>query len=423
MFRYLPEQASKHAADVDWIHNLITDLSVLFTVLIVGAMLYFAWKYRKRNGVDHETPQIEGSHTLEIIWTVVPTIICIIIAYYGIIYYHDIRKVDPNAMTINVTGQKWFWEFEYENGKKTTSEFVIPVDEPVRLLMQSKDVMHSFFIPSMRVKRDVIPGSYTYLTFTPIKTGKYQAYCTEYCGDSHYAMLANLKVVSRAEFDAWVEDKGKIITDPAKRGALVYKAKGCNTCHSLDGSRIIGPTFSKLFGSEREFADGTKAVADEVYLRNSIYNPNSQIVKTYSPGLMPVFEGQIKEEEMLDVIAYIKTLDGSQPVVEVEEEEVVVDPASMTPEQRGELLYKNNACIGCHSLDGSKVVGPSFQGLYGRQGEFEAGGTYTADEAYIKESILESNKNIVKGYAPAMPAYQFKDEEIADITAYIKSIK
>lgn len=423
MFRYLPEQASKHAADVDWIHNLITDLSVLFTVLIVGVMIYFAWKYRKQGGIDHETPQIEGSHSLEIIWTVVPTIICIIIAYYGIIYYHDIRKVDPKAMTINVTGQKWFWEFEYENGKKTTNDFVIPVDEPVRLLMQSKDVMHSFFLPAMRVKRDVIPGSYTYLTFTPIKTGTYKGYCTEYCGDSHYAMLANLKVVSRAEFDAWVEDKGKIITDPAKRGALTYKAKGCNTCHSLDGSRIVGPTFAKLFGSERELADGTKVIADEAYLRQSIYNPNSQIVKTYSSGLMPVFEGQIPEADLLDLIAYIKTLDGSQPVVVEEDEEEAIDPASMTPEQRGELLYKNNACVGCHSLDGSKIVGPSFQGLYGRQGEFEDGGTYTADDAYIKESILESNKHIVKGFAPAMPAYQFKDEEIADITAYIKSIK
>ena len=167
MFRYLPEQASEIAPKIDWIHNVITDLSVLFTVLIVGSMLYFAIRYRKRDGLDHATPRILGDHKLEIIWTVVPTIISIYIMYYGLIYHKELRTVPKDALTIQVTGQKWFWTFKYENGKEVNKEFVVPVDTPIKMVMKSRDVIHSFFIPAMRVKRDVLPSQYSYMSFTP----------------------------------------------------------------------------------------------------------------------------------------------------------------------------------------------------------------------------------------------------------------
>jgi cytochrome c oxidase subunit II len=262
MFRYLPEQASSFAHKVDWIHNLITDISLFFTVAIVGSMLYFGLRYRKKDGVDHETPHIEGNMGLEVIWTVVPTIICIFVAAYGYIIFDEMRQPPPNAMEIAVTGQKWRWDFEYPSGKTTTAEFVVPVDEPVKLRMTSRDVLHSFFIPSMRVKMDVIPGQYTHLWFQPIKVGEYQVFCTEYCGLQHSSMLAKLRVVSRAEYDRWLNDDSEAVRaarmKPEDLGKRLYIQKGCNACHSLDGSRIVGPTFLKLFGREGDLESGEK---------------------------------------------------------------------------------------------------------------------------------------------------------------------
>lgn len=426
MFRYLPEQASEVAPKIDWIHNVITDLSVFFTVLIVGAMLYFAIRYRKKGGVDHETPRLKGSHTLEVVWTVIPTLICIYIAYYGVVYYQDLRVVPKDAMSISVTGQKWQWLFEYENGKKTNSSLTVPVNKPVRLVMKSQDVLHSFFVPSMRVKSDVLPSHYTYISFTPVKTGKYPVYCTEYCGDMHWNMLADLNVVSESEFDQWLNDNSEELKakgmSPAALGKKLYTEKGCNACHSLNGMRIVGPSFQKLWGKTRKFTDGGEAVADENYIRNSILNPNSQIVETYQPNLMPAYEGQLNDKEIMAIASFIKTLDGSQAEAKTDTATQTKASKDMTPEERGKALYASKACSGCHSLDGSKVVGPTFKGLYGKDGEHTEG-TYIANDDYLKESILKPNAKIVKGYAPAMPVMPLTDEEVSDLIAYIKTIK
>lgn len=432
MFRFLPEQASEFAPSVDWINNLITDISVFFTVAIVGSMIYFAIKYKKRNNVDHETPAIEGSHALELVWTIVPTVICIFVAAYGYIIYDDLRHVPENAMTINVQGQKWKWDFQYSNGKKTTNEFVVPVDEPVRLVMTSTDVLHSFFVPAMRVKNDVIPKQYTYLWFKPVKTGVYRTFCTEYCGTNHSAMLATLRVVSRAEFDRWLEDDSDALRQarlkPSDLGKELYVSKTCNICHSLTGTPGIGPSFLKIFGQEEEMADGSKVKVDENYLRTSIVNPNAQIVKGYAPA-MPSFAGQLSEDEILGLIEFIKTVDGSAPIeVPAAEPPPAADPAElakMTPAERGRKYYNERLCITCHSLDGSKLVGPSFKGLYGRSGKLADGSSYTADDEYIKHSILKPADQVVEGYAPTMPPYegQLNDENIADITEFLKTVK
>lgn len=426
MFRYLPERASDFAHEVDWVNNIITDISVFFTVAIVGAMIYFAVKYRKKGAVDHETPQILGSHTLEVLWTVVPTLICIYIAYWGTAIYNKMVDVPKGAHEINVWGEQWLWRFEYANGKKTVNEFYTPVDEPVRLIINSKDVLHSFFIPSMRVKKDAVPGQYTSLWFRPIKTGTYQAYCTEYCGTQHSAMLAKVHVVSKEEYSRWLNDRSaeeKLARmSPAELGEKLFNENGCTQCHSIDGSRKVGPSMLNLFGKEEELVGGKKVKVDEAYLQKAILNPNAEVVLGYAP-VMPPFEEKLTSEQVGQLIAYIKTVKGEAAVVPAAAS--AEDLAKLSPADRGKKLYEQKACVGCHSLDGSKVVGPSFKGLYGRSGKLQNGATYTADDAYIKSSILAPASQVVEGYPPAMPAYegQLNDDEIASIIEFIKTLK
>lgn len=426
MFRYLPEQASEIAPKIDWLNNLVTDLSVFFTVAIVGAMIYFAFKYKRTKKHQKGFTSPTDSHFLEVMWTVVPTLISCYILYYGIVYYRELRHVPANPIEINGIGKQWVWDFEYNTGKKTTNEITIPVNKPVKFILTSKDVLHSFFIPAMRVKSDVIPGHYTYVSFTPVKTGRYYTFCTEYCGKDHSAMLAKLNVVSQAEYDRWVNDlsESKLAEklDLGELGAKLYEEKQCKSCHSLDGTRLVGPSWLKLFGKEEEFEDGTKIQVDENYLRTAILNPNAQIAMTYPKNVMPAYEGQLSEREISALITFIKEQDGKQKAISVKEE-VVVDPSTLTPAQRGEMLYKSQTCNACHSIDGSKVVGPSWKGLYGHDGELVTGDKYVADDAYITESILNPNAKIVKGYAPSMPVIPLNDDQIKDIIEYMKTLK
>jgi cytochrome c oxidase subunit 2 len=439
MFRYLPEQASKIAPRVDWLHHWITDLSVLFTVAVCGAMLYFAVRYRKRNGQDHETPRIEGNNFLEVVWTVVPTLICIWIAYYGIVIFQDMREGEDEALVVNAVGKQWQWEFQYENGKSTVGELVVPVNRPVKVVLTAKDVLHSFFVPAMRVKKDAIPGRYTSVMFTPVKTGSYNTFCTEYCGTSHSAMLAELRVVSEAEYGRWVNDRSadlaKLTMDPATLGGKLYEEKGCNACHSLNGSRLVGPSFLKLYESDaRDFADGSEVAfggefSIEDYIRESILYPNKKIVAGYPAGLMPAFEGQLSDKEVKALIAFIRKQDGSgagaEESVEDAGEDLEAKLAKMSPVERGEYHYQTKACIGCHSLDGSNLVGPTFKGLYGNKREFTDGTSVVADAEYLKGSILNPNGNIVAGYQPnLMPQNyrdQLSDEDLESIVEFIRS--
>lgn len=425
MFRYLPEQASEFAPTIDRINNLITDISVFFTVAIVGAMIYFAVKYRRKNGVDHETPQIEGSVFLETLWTVVPSIICVFVAAYGVMGWNQLRTVPPGAMEIQVWGQQWAWSFEYPNGKKTSDEFVVPVNKPVKLILSSRDVIHSFFVPGMRTKMDAVPGMFTYLWFKPVKTGPQQVYCTEYCGQAHSRMLAKMHVVSEAEYERWVNDKPAVMS-PEKAGRLVYTQNACNSCHSLDGSRLVGPSFLQLFGRQATHDGGVSYVADENYIRESILQPQAKVVDGYpKPSPMPSYEGRLNDDEISNLIAFVKSLKEAPKAVKPVA--AAKDPSTMEPAEYGKYLYQQKACIGCHSLDGSKVVGPTFKGLYGRAGKFVDGTDYVADDSYIKESILNPQAHVVEGYPQPspMPPYegQLGDKEIAAIIEFIKTQK
>ena len=304
LFDYMPEEASSWASRVDWINNVITAISVICIFGITAVMLFFAWKYRRKSD-DQKTSYITHNATIETVWTVIPTIICIFMFVFGYKVYHEMRNPPAGAMEINVTGFKWGWNFQYPNGKKTSGDLVVPVGEPVKLVMTSDDVIHSFFIPAMRVKEDVYNGNYSYLWFNPIKEGEYRIFCTEYCGTSHSEMIGKVKVLSKAAYEDFVNDKVEL--PPAEMGAQLYESN-CKSCHTLDGSPKIGPSFKGLFsGAKHEMADGTQVTVDENYVRESIVNSKAKVVKGYAP-IMPAFEGQFNDKQLAGLIAYLKTL-------------------------------------------------------------------------------------------------------------------
>lgn len=436
MIRINAEQASEFAPNVDFVHDVVTLFSVFFTVLITGVMIYFAVKYRQRAGKDHPTPQLLHNNMLEVVWTVIPIIISIYVAYLGIIYYEGMRVPGKDPIVINVKGQKWFWDLEYPNGKKVGGkdvEWVIPVNKPVQLVISSRDVLHSFFIPAMRVKKDAVPGMYSYINFTPVKTGTYPVFCTEYCGKEHWNMMTQLRVVSDAEYNRWLNDNSeeyrKSLISPVELGRDLYTQKGCNACHSLDGSRLVGPSWLNVYNSKVKLTDGTEVVADDNYLRESIEDPAKRIHNTFT-NLMPSYKGQLSEDELSAMIAFIRTRTTENMEKEKasapKKEEAKVDESKLTPVQRGERVYKVvsvPSCATCHSIDGSKMVGPSFKGLYGKQEKITGGSEVTVDDAYIVESIKNPGVKVVEGYAAAMPPYQLTDQQISDLIEYIKTLK
>ncbi len=309
---WIPEAASNLASKVDGLLLVITFISIFFFVLISAVLIYFAVKYRRRSD-DEETPYITGNQTLEIIWTVIPSILLILLFVYGFVVYKDMRTPPKDAVDITVTGKQWLWTFEYYNGKKTLNELYVRLNRPVRMVMRADDVIHSFFVPAFRVKQDLMPGRYTQLWFTPTKIGTFDIFCAEYCGTGHSKMLGKVIVLSPEAYDIWEKgvavDGGEAVASlpPAELGEKLYKGKSCNACHSVDGSVVIGPSFKGLYEREGELEDGASYTADENYIMQSILEPQEQIVKGFQP-VMPSFKGILSDAEITAIIAYIKTL-------------------------------------------------------------------------------------------------------------------
>lgn len=434
MHRILPEPVSTFASDVDWIHNVITYISVFFIIGITAVAVYFAIRYRQKGDKPHKTPHIHGDNRLEILWTLIPTLVVIFVATQGYLIHKEMRTPPPDAFEVNVTAQQFAWTFTYPNGKVSNGELVLPVDKPVKLIMKSRDVIHSFFVPAMRTKQDVLPTQYTYLWFEPTKTGEYQAFCAEYCGTNHSGMLAKVKVVSQGEYDRWLNDRSDEIAkskmSPVELGRKLYKDKLCYTCHSIDGSRLVGPSFAGIWGKKEKLSDGSEVVVDENYIEESLRNPNAKVVAGYPPA-MPSYEGQLSDEEISALIAFIKDLkegagggkEKQAAKTEAKTSEAGADAGS--PLKRGEELFKTKLCATCHSIDGTRLVGPSMKGLYGKTEELADGSKVVVDDEYIKESILNPSAKIVKSYPPAMPSFkgQLSEEDIKSLIEYIKSLK
>lgn len=302
----MPPQASTFAGQIDALYEFLVAASVISCALVIGGMCYFAYKYRRKTDAD-KTAYIAHNTLLEFLWSFIPFVIFMVVFAWGWIVYHDMRTMPKNPIEIHVVGKQWSWDFVYKSGKRTTEEFYAPVGTPIKLIMSSQDVIHSFFIPSFRVKQDVVPGRYTALWFEATKQGTFQVFCTEYCGKSHSGMLARLHVVSKAAYEQWLQDNPYKGLTLAQIGEKVYSTK-CMVCHNNTTAVKEGPGFAKLFGREENISSGQKVMVDENYIRESILTPAAKKVAGFEAKVMPPFQGAISEEELSGVIEYIKSL-------------------------------------------------------------------------------------------------------------------
>lgn len=301
----LPEQASTLAPEVDWLYDFIYWFSLISFVLIVGLMVFFIFRYRRRPGVKAAPT---GHNTaLELAWTFAPLILLVMVFHWGFRGYVYALVVPDNAIEIRVRAEQWKWEFEYPNGRRENGVLVVPINRPVRLVMSSKDVIHSFFVPSFRVKKDAVPGMYTTLWFQATKLGEFDVFCTEYCGTSHSGMLAKIRVVGPEE--EWPpRPRPNPGESPADWGRRMFAQNNCNTCHSLDGSRIAGPSFKGLWGRQETLVNGQTVEVDANYVRESILQPQAKVVAGYSNVVMPTFAGALNDEQIDAMIEFIKTV-------------------------------------------------------------------------------------------------------------------
>lgn len=312
--------ASNHAASLDGLYVFLTIVAGVSFVLVIGAMIYFMIKYKRRGDNDKTSP-ITHNGKLEFAWSAVPAVFLMVFFVWGEIDFVKLSSPPSDSIDIRVTGQKWYWTIEYPGRPQASTTtvddgeiaplLVVPKGQPVRLTMTSKDVIHSFYIPAFRVKKDVLPGRYTNVWFTAIEEGTFPIFCTEYCGDEHSSMLAVVKVVPPEDYEEAVRAATTLEQGAGETreqfGEKVYKSFACNSCHNVDANVKVGPGFAGLYGREEKMADGSTIVADENYIRESIYQPNAKIVAGFNPQ-MPSFAGQINDDQMDALIAYIKSL-------------------------------------------------------------------------------------------------------------------
>jgi cytochrome c oxidase subunit II len=303
----MPVEASAQAVPVDQMINLQVWMIAFLFSLITVFIIYSVVVFRRRRAA-----QFKGSNSLEVAWTLVPLATVIFLAFIGARDLSQIRKPDPNAMDVKVTAFQWGWAYEYPDTGITSTTLYLPLNRQVHLIMTSRDVIHSFWVPEFRIKQDVLPGQNLVkeLRITPTRIGDYKVRCAELCGGAHAYMEAPVKVVSQADFDAWVSEQTKAASaNPADRGASLAKNNGCVACHSIDGSKTIGPTWKGLAGEQVKLADGSTVTADDTYLHDSIVDPNKQIAAGFPPGLMPqTYKTQLNDQQIQDLIDYIKTL-------------------------------------------------------------------------------------------------------------------
>jgi cytochrome c oxidase subunit 2 len=308
----MPVRASAGAEDVDWLYNVILTVAIVSAVGVLAVMVYLIVKYRARprdkaevelmpQGADHST-------ALEVTWSVIPLVIVVAIFIWGFKGYMDLRTSPKDALEIHVTGQKWSWTFNYNNGI-SDGTLHVPLGEPVRLILSSSDVIHSLFIPAFRVKMDAVPGRYTELWFEATRAGKYPVLCAEYCGTGHSAMRTDVVVHPRGGYVRWLDEQARKAASatPVELGRQLYEKQGCQTCHSTDGSPKVGPTFKGIFGRTEKLADGSSIAVDENYIRQSILEPQAQVVQGFTPS-MPTYQGKLSDSQLTALIEYLKTV-------------------------------------------------------------------------------------------------------------------
>jgi len=390
---------------VDTAFYVIFGISAVMLLGITIAMVWFSWRYnRKRQPV----PLSQKDHNLwlEIIWTIIPTALVMLMFWYGWEGYLSLRRIPDNAMPIQAEARMWSWLFRYENGA-SSNKLYVPVGKPVKVELSSSDVLHSFYVPAFRVKRDMVPGLHTYAWFVADKAGSYDLFCAEYCGVGHSAMITTVEALPEAEFTAWLESEKPAA---APQGEVLLTSFGCLGCHSRDGSPLVGPSFKGIAGRkvtvERNGVE-VELTSDESYLRKAILDPEAEIVSGFPP-VMPAYADQLAESQLQ---AIVDLLLGNQ---------------AARPKPNGAKIASDNGCPGCHSTDGSRLVGPSFKGILGRatrlQGD-DGARSVIADRAYLRKAILDPSADIVESYPPAMPPYShLTQEELEALLDYLEGL-
>jgi cytochrome c oxidase subunit 2 len=303
---FFPDQASTVAGRVDNLYFFMIAVSAFFAVAVTVMVVIFAIKYRRRHDDEVGEP-IHGSLALELLWTGIPFVIAMVMFVWGASVYFAIARVPDETLDIYAVGKQWMWKFQHREGQREINELHVPVNTPVRMIMTSEDVLHDLYFPSFRVKMDVIPGRYTQVWFNATKTGTYHIFCAEFCGTKHSGMVGRVVVMEQAAYQAWLggTTTGETL---AQKGEKLFTQLACVTCHN-QGSGARGPLLNGVWGHEVALAAGGTVVADASYIRESILNPTAKIVAGFQP-LMPTFQGQVTEEQLLALTEYIKGLPG-----------------------------------------------------------------------------------------------------------------
>jgi cytochrome c oxidase subunit II len=304
-FTLFPTQASTLAGRVDNLYFFMLAVTLFFTVLVAGLVVVLALKYRRRHA-DEVGANIHGSMALEVVWTAIPLLIAMVMFVWGTSVYFAMARPPAEAMEVYITGKRWMWKAQHLTGHREINELHVPVGRPVKLLIASEDVIHSYYIPAFRQKIDAVPGKTTTLWFEASKVGTYQLFCAEYCGTQHSGMIGKVVAMEPREYQQWLA-AGAPAGTLTSTGEQEFSTLGCATCHRDDG-KGRGPSLVGVFGKRQQLANGSTVIADEAYLRESILNPQAKMVQGYQP-LMPTYQGQISEDALASLLAYIKSLE------------------------------------------------------------------------------------------------------------------
>jgi cytochrome c oxidase subunit 2 len=311
-FPLFPDRASANAWWVDAVFYMELAVSLFFTALICYLILYYGIKYRRGSRADRSNP-VTSNVALEVAWVGVPMAISMIFFVAATWVFFEMYKAPADAPEVYVLGRQWMWQIQHPGGKREINELHIPVGQPVKLLLTSQDVIHSFFVPAFRVKQDVVPGRYVSMWFEPNRIGKFHLFCAEYCGTRHSGMVGRVHVMEAAEYQRWLES-GTQTETMADQGARLFRSYGCSGCHDVNAT-VRAPLLEGVFGHPVPLEGGEVVIADERYIRDSILLPLSQVVAGYKP-VMPTYQGRISEDELLKILAYIKALGRNNERVE-----------------------------------------------------------------------------------------------------------
>lgn len=301
----VPDSASTLSWKVDAIYFYLSGITLFFSLLISAVLIFFVIRYRRRTPYEIPRP-VAGSHKLETLWTIVPFIIAMTIFGWSAKVYFQQYNPPANAVEVYVVGKQWMWKLQHATGQREINQLHVPVGRKIKLIMTSEDAIHDFFVPAFRTKMDVLPGKYTSLWFEPTTPGTYHLFCAEYCGMNHSGMIGSIIVMEPREFDNWLSGNTGNAT-PAAAGQQLFQTLGCASCHGANGEGGRGPTLAGVFGKRTQLQTGDTVSVDEGYVRESIINPQAKLVAGFGP-IMPTFQGQISEDQLLQLIAFIKSL-------------------------------------------------------------------------------------------------------------------